>query len=117
MYIKQKSHLLNDLPFNEYQGFDKSSENKKNHFIQYEVPENFVSNLKTYKANLNVSDLLIFHRKSVHTSSFNFSKKYTYAAVFRVWDMSKDLTISGKLSVTSYRDSGNGRPDLIVDKN
>ena len=35
MYIKEKSHLLNDLPFNEYQGFDKSSENKKNHFIQY----------------------------------------------------------------------------------
>ena len=28
MCIKEKSHPLNDLPINEYQGYDKSSENK-----------------------------------------------------------------------------------------
>ena len=115
MFIKEKSHLLNDLPFNEYQGYDKSSENKKNHFIQYEVPENFVKHLKTFKSNLNVGDLLVFHRKSVHTSTPNFSKKYSFAVVFRVWDISKDLTISGNLGVSPYRDVGNGRPNLEVD--
>jgi hypothetical protein len=116
MYVKKKSHLLEDLPFNEYQGFDKSSENKKNHFVQYEVPENFVKNLETYKAELNVGDLLIFHRKSVHTSTHNYSKKYLFAAVFRIWDMSKDLTINGSLGVQTYKDAGNGRPDLVVEK-
>ena len=115
MFIKEKSHLLNDLPFNEYQGFDKSSENKKNHFIQYEVPENFVKNLKTFKSNLNVGDLLAFHRKSIHTSTPNLSKKYSFAIVFRVWDISKDLTMSGDLAVSPYRDVGNGRPNLEVD--
>jgi len=115
MFIKEKSHLLNDLPFNEYQGYDKSSENKKNHFIQYEVPENFVKHLKTFKSNLNVGDLLVFHRKSIHTSTPNLSKKYSFAVVFRVWDMSKDLTISGNLAVSPYRDVGNGRPNLEVD--
>jgi hypothetical protein len=115
MFIKEKSHLLNDLPFNEYQGFDKSSENKKNHFIQYEVPENFVKNLKTFKSNLNVGDLLVFHRKSIHTSTPNLSKKYSFAIVFRVWDISKDLTMSGDLGVSPYRDVGNGRPNLEVD--
>jgi len=115
MFIKEKSHLLNDLPFNEYQGYDKSSENKKNHFTQLEVPENFVKHLKTFKSNLNVGDLLVFHRKSVHTSTPNFSKKYSFAVVFRVWDMSKDLTISGNLAVSPYRDVGNGRPNLEVD--
>lgn len=115
MFIKEKSHLLNDLPFNEYQGYDKSSENKKNHFIQYEVPENFVKHLKTFKSNLNVGDLLVFHRKSVHTSTPNLSKKYSFAVVFRVWDISKDLTISGNLGVSPYRDVGNGRPNLEVD--
>ena len=115
MFIKEKSHLLNDLPFNEYQGFDKSSENKKNHFIQYEVPENFVKNLKTFKSNLNVGDLLVFHRKSIHTSTPNLSKKYSFAIVFRVWDISKDLTMSGDLAVSPYRDVGNGRPNLEVD--
>ena len=115
MFIKEKSHLLNDLPFNEYQGYDKSSENKKNHFNQLEVPENFVKHLKTFKSNLNIGDLLVFHRKSVHTSTPNFSKKYSFAVVFRVWDMSKDLTISGNLAVIPYRDVGNGRPNLEVD--
>ena len=115
MFVKEKSHLLNDLPFNEYQGYDKSSENKKNHFIQYEVPENFVKHLKTFKSNLNVGDLLVFHRKSIHTSTPNLSKKYSFAVVFRVWDMSKDLTISGNLAVIPYRDVGNGRPNLEVD--
>tara|TARA_B110000027_G_C16028516_1_gene259679 strand:- start:19 stop:858 length:840 start_codon:yes stop_codon:yes gene_type:complete len=115
MFIKEKSHLLNDLPFNEYQGFDKSSENKKNHFIQYEVPENFVKNLKTFKSNVNVGDLLVFHRKSIHTSTPNLSKKYSFAIVFRVWDISKDLTMSGDLAVSPYRDVANGRPNLEVD--
>ena len=115
MFIKEKSHLLNDLPFNEYQGFDKSSENKKNHFIQYEVPENFLKNLKTFKSNLNVGDLLVFHRKSIHTSTPNLSKKYSFAVVFRVLDISKDLTINGNLDVSPYRDVGNGRPNLEVD--
>ena len=53
----------------------------KNNLLQYEVPDNFVKNLKTYKAKLNVWDLLIFHRKAVHTSSFNYSKKYSFAIV------------------------------------
>jgi len=115
MFIKKKSHLLKDLPFNEYQGFDKKSENKKNHFIQYEVPENFIKKFKTYKANLDVGDLLIFNRNSVHTSTYNRSKDYSFAVVFRVWDMSKDLTISGEMNVSPYKDAGNGRPDLVVD--
>ena len=115
MFVKEKSHLLNDLPFNEYQGYDKSSENKKNHYNQYEIPENFVKNLKTFKSNLNVGDLLVFHRKSIHTSTPNLSKKYSFAIVFRVWDISKDLTMSGDLAVSPYRDVGNGRPNLEVD--
>ena len=115
MFIKEKSHQLNDLPFNEYQGYDKSSENKKNHFIQLEIPENFVKHLKTFKSNLNIGDLLVFHRKSVHTSTPNLSKKYSFAVAFRVWDISKDLTISGDLDVSPYRDVGNGRPNLEVE--
>ena len=115
MYIKEKSHLISDLPFNEYQGFDKKTEGAKNHFIQYEIPENFVKKLKTYKSNVKLGDMLIFNRKSVHTSTENYSKDYAFAAVFRVWDMSNDLTLSGDLRVAPYRDIGNGRPNLLVE--
>ena len=117
MFLKEKSHLIQDMPFNEYQGYDKETEGEKNHFIQYEIPENFVKGLKTYKANLKLGDMLIFHRKSVHTSTENYSRKYGFATIFRVWEMSKDLTLSGELRVTPYRDSGNGRPNLLVDPN
>ncbi|MDA9615828.1 phytanoyl-CoA dioxygenase family protein [Candidatus Pelagibacter sp.] len=115
MFIKEKSHLIQDLPFNEYSGYNKKTESAKHHFKQYEIPENFVKNLKTYKANVKLGDMLIFHRKSVHTSSENHSKEYGFAAVFRVWDMSKDLTLSGDLRVAPYRDFGNGRPNLLVE--
>ena len=99
----------------EYFGYDKSSENKKNHYTQYEVPENFIKHLKTFKSNLDVGDLLVFHRKSVHTSTPNLSKKYSFAVVFRVWDFSKDLTMSGDLAVSPYLNVGNGRPNIEVD--
>jgi hypothetical protein len=100
MFINEKLHLLKDLPFNEYQVFDKQSENKKNHFIKYEVLENFANKLQTYKANLDVSNLLISSRRSVHTSSYNRSKKYSFAVVLRVWDISKDLTIRGDMHIS-----------------
>ena len=115
MLVKEKSHLLMDLPFNEYTGYNKNTEGKKNHFTQYEIPENFVKDLKTFKANLKVRDILVFNRKSVHASTENLSKKYSFAVVFRIWEMSKDLTMSGDLDVSPYRDSGNGRSNLKVD--
>ena len=46
--------------------------------------ELFVKKLKTFKANLNVGYLLVFHRKSIHTSTQNLSSKYSFAVVFRV---------------------------------
>ena len=117
MILKEKSHLIQDIPFNEYQGYDKKTEGAKNHFVQYEIPENFVKGLKTYKANLKLGDMLIFHRKTVHASAENYSRKFGFATIFRVWEMSKDLTLSGKLTVKPYEDYGNGRPNLLVDPN
>lgn len=115
MLIKKKSHKLNDLPFNEYVGYDKSTEKAKNHYTQLEIPENFIKNLKTYSANLDLGSVLIFHRKAVHTSTMNLSKKYSFAAIFRVWDMSNDLTMSGDISATPYGNDKSGKPNIKVD--
>jgi len=113
MSVKLGSHHLHDVPFAEYRGYNKDSQDKANYFIQYEVPENFVAGLPEFYTEASPGDLVIFHRKLIHRSNPNFSDEYSFAGVARVWDPSQDLTLAGNLAVTPY--GGDiGRPDLVV---
>lgn len=113
MSLKLRSHFY-DFPFSEYQGYNKDTESKKNHFIQYEIPENFVKDFEEYQTVADVGDVIIFHRRLVHRSNTNPSDKHSYALVSRIWEPSNDLTISGAITVTPYGKGGDGRADLIV---
>lgn len=112
MSFKEKSHLQ-DFPFSDYQGYNKDTQNKQNHFIQYEIPSNLLIDFKEHFVEANRTDLVIFHKRMVHTSNQNTSKDYSVAVVARVWDPTDDLTISGNITATPY--GGNiGRPNLVV---
>ena len=112
MSFKEKSHLQ-DFPFSDYQGYNKDTQNKQNHFTQYEIPSNLLIDFKEHFVEANRKDLVIFHKKMVHTSNQNASKNYSVAVVARVWDPTDDLTISGNIGATPY--GGNvGRPNLVV---
>lgn len=112
MSFKEKSHLQ-DFPFSDYQGYNKDTQNKQNHFVQYEIPSNLLIDFKEHFVEANRTDLVIFHKRMVHTSNQNTSKDYSVAVVARVWDPSDDLTISGNITATPY--GGNiGRPNLVV---
>ena len=112
MSFKARSHKR-DFHFVEYQGYNKDTQNKSNHFIQYEIPSNFLENYEEYYCKTSPGDLVIFHKNLVHTSNHNTSDKYSVAVVARVWDPSDDLTLSGSLAATPY--GGNiGRPNLVV---
>ena len=113
MSLKLKSHFR-EYPFSEYQGYNKDTESKKNHFIQYEIPENFVKDFEEYKTTCELGDVIIFHRKLVHRSNNNPSDRHSYALVSRVWEPSNDLTLSGQITVTPYK-GGDGRANLVVD--
>jgi len=112
MSFKEKSHLQ-DFPFSDYKGYDKDTHNKPNHFIQYEIPSNLLIDFKEHFVEANRKDLVIFHKRMVHTSNQNTSKDYSVAVVARVWDPTDDLTMSGNINATPY--GGNiGRPNLVV---
>ena len=113
MSFKTKSHLV-DFPFADYQGFNKDSEGKSNYFIQYEIPENLLTDYSEHFCEIPRTSLIIFHRNLVHRSNQNLSDEYSVAVVARVWDPTADLTLSGAIGATPY---GNniGRPNLIVD--
>lgn len=112
MSFKQGSHKV-DFPFAEYQGYNKDSQNKANHFIQYEVPKNMLTQYEEHWCETTPGDLVVFHRGLVHTSNQNVTDKYSVAVIARVWDPTDDLTLSGSVAVTPY--GGNvGRPNLVV---
>jgi len=113
MSFRERTHLR-DFPFSDYQGYNKDTQNKSNYFIQYEIPENLVKDYKEHLCEVNRGDLIVFHQNLVHRSNQNTSKRYSVAAVARIWDPTDDLTISGSMAATPY--GGNvGRPNLVVD--
>jgi len=112
MSFKVGSHRHN-FPFSDYQGFNRDSQGKANHFVQYEIPNNFVDNFEEHWCESRRGDLVIFDRNLVHRSNYNHSKHYSVALVARVWDPSDDLTLSGEIGATPY--GGNiGRSNLNV---
>lgn len=100
--------------FAEYTGYNKDTEGKAAHFVQYEIPENFFSDLTDrYTCTSERGDLILFNRNLIHRSNHNASQSYSFAIVARLWDPSSDLTLSGSLAATPYGGDV-GRSDLIV---
>jgi hypothetical protein len=98
----------------EYSGYDKDSQDAKNHFVQYEIPANFLAEYgDPVHCESGRGDAIFFDRNLIHTSNANISDDISFAVVLRVWDPSDDLTLSGDIACTPY--GGNrGRADLVV---
>lgn len=112
MSFKVATHKK-DFPFSEYQGFNKDTEKKSHHFIQYEIPNNFLNSFQEHWCEASPGDLVIFDKALVHRSNQNKSNEYSTAIVARVWDPSDDLTLSGNMAATPY--GGNiGRSNFTV---
>lgn len=114
MSIWPGSHKV-DWPFAEYTGYNKDTEGKRNHFVQFEVPRNMVEDrFNEHVCETEPGDVVLFDRNLLHTSNPNTTDRYSFAVVARVWDPSDDLTLSGNLAVTPYSGNDVGRADLVV---
>jgi hypothetical protein len=100
--------------FIEYQGFDRETMGKRNHFIQYEVPSGELAGFKKTPVVASRGDLVIFARGMVHASTINKSALPSYASVGRVFDYRADLTLSGSPGVRPFGHGDYGRPDLLT---
>ena len=101
--------------FAEYTGFNKDSENKKNHFVQYEIPEKWLAGYERYNCDSKRGDVILFDRNLVHRSNVNTTDKYSFSIVARAWTPIDDLTISGSMAATPY--GGDiGRANLNVER-
>jgi hypothetical protein len=113
MRVKLKSHNLVDQGFVEYTGYNKNTEGKASHFIQYEVPEVFHKECEEFICEYELGDLVIFKRNLLHTSNANTTKLPSYALVYRIWEGSKDLTLSGDFTIRPYSGK-DGRSNLNI---
>lgn len=114
MSVKIGSHRR-DFPFSEYTGYNKDTEGKGNHFVQYEIPAYFLDGYEERTCETDRGDVVLFHRQLVHTSNPNVTDGYSFAMVARVWDPTHDLTLSGDMGAKPYNLTGAGRADLVVD--
>jgi ectoine hydroxylase-related dioxygenase (phytanoyl-CoA dioxygenase family) len=112
MWFCKKSHTIAERHFIEYQGYDKETENKKNHFIQYEIPESELTEYEKIPVIAKRGDIVFFHRSMVHAGTVISSATASYASVMRIFDYGNDLTLSGDYATQPYKDQG-GLSELI----
>ena len=112
MWFCQGSHDIRARQFIEYQGWDKETYNHKDHFIQYEVPEEELDQYEKVPVTLERGDVVVFHPDLVHSSTINESNTPSYATALRVWECRRDLTLSGHMATKPYGAEDYGKPDI-----
>jgi hypothetical protein len=113
MSILPGTHLR-QWQFAEYQGYNIDTLGKKNHFVQYEVPETELAEFMPHEFTVSLwpGDAIFFHSNLVHRSNLNLSSDYGFAVVARIWCPAEDLTLAGNMAVTPYGGDPGGRPGL-----
>jgi len=114
MYVAEGSHKVK-FPFVEYTGYSSKDKGKSNQLTQREIPDYLVENYKKVPTLAKPGDVVLFHHSLVHTSSINQSKDISFAGVIKIWEVSKDFTLSGNIAATPYSGSDTGRAELIIE--
>jgi ectoine hydroxylase-related dioxygenase (phytanoyl-CoA dioxygenase family) len=114
MYVAEGSHKI-QFPFVEYTGYSTSDKGKSNQLTQREIPEYLIDHYKKVPTLAKPGDVVLFHHSLVHTSSVNKSNDISFAGVIKVWEVSKDFTLSGNIAATPYSGTDSGRAELIIE--
>ena len=114
MLIKHKGHLRK-YDFNEYSGFNTHKGNslsEENYFYPLELPDYQLSNLQNLITTLSVGNGFFFNANLPHTSATNESDKLSYALIAKLYDYRKDLTLSDRTRLKSYKSGASGYPRI-----
>lgn len=115
MWMAAGSHkACDEWHFVEYQGYDKETYGKREHFVQYEIPISFLTAYEKVPIEADPGDVVVFDRLLAHASSQNHSGQPSLASVFRVFDYADDMTLAGDPAVKPFSGRDHGRPGMVV---
>ena len=114
MELKTGTHKKDWTYFSEYTGYNGKIDPNAN--VQYEIPENFISEYESVIPKVKIGEAIFFDGKSVHRSLDNNSDNPYFTIVFRVFDYSNDLTLSSNWADIPYNRQSIGFPDINVSK-
>jgi hypothetical protein len=108
------SHDKDWFYFSEYSGYGEKVEKDAN--IQYEIPDNFISNYERTIPDVKLTEALFFDGKLVHRSIDNLTQRVFFTIVFRIFDYGNDLTLSSNWADIPYNRKSLGFPNINVSK-
>lgn len=112
MVVMRSSHKKDWFYFSEYTGYDGKFDATAN--VQYEIPSSFVSEYVQETPEVRIGQGLFFDGKLVHRSLDNKTSTPYFTIVFRVFDYSKDLTLSSNWADIPYNRKSLGWPEISV---
>jgi ectoine hydroxylase-related dioxygenase (phytanoyl-CoA dioxygenase family) len=105
MNIKPKGHTRDYSQFSEFSGFSSvkaAALNESENMYQLDIPDLDLNGLETMSMEINVGDLVVFHKNMPHTSTVNTSNLPSFAYILRIYDFTKDRTLSNYNGVKRY---------------
>lgn len=116
MWLVPGSHLREPWPFIEWRGHEADTLGRKDHYLQYDVPESEIRGLPGICVEADPGDVVIFHRNLLHRSELNEGREPTYIWVDRHFDLRSDPTLSSNINIRPYSPESvlAGRPGLYL---
>ena len=112
MYFCKGSHIKKH-DFAQYSGYDDDSFNIKDSYRQFETPDYELTEFEKVPVVCDRGDVAIFIDNLVHRSSKNETDTTSYTTVVRMFDYSRDLTLSHDATAGHFGGEPYARPGLL----
>ena len=110
--VAEESHHKEDYPYKE---FNDTKRYGKNALTQMLVSDEYINNFKKQILKCEIGSGCGMHRNLLHSSTLNKSNKCSYVLIFKIWSISKDLTLSSNIQQKNkIKDDGSGKDVIVV---
>lgn len=110
--IAVKSHFNENYPYKEFRDTKRFG---KNALTQMLVSKSYVNKFEIKTLKGKVGSCYGMHRNLLHSSTLNKSSRCSYVLIFKIWSISKDLTLSSNIQQKlSETDEGSGDEILSI---
>jgi len=93
--VAKKSHHNDNHPYKKFKDIKRYGQNA---LLQMEVPKSCVNKYKTEILKCKVGSVYGMHRNLLHSSTVNNSKSCSFVLIFKIWSISKDLTLNSNIT-------------------